>query len=1115
ETNPYIKRMADGVALFLASPENPIRKNTPELNVFSDFNYARSTAEQMDTLLWLFAHPDSPRQHDPEVLRRLLRRTHAYLDAINVHGPALSAGQLASFYDDFAIAPASIVFREFQSLYPGLIPANTNAEWDSAMTIAADNLWAAFRNRNASWVNTDVAIAVELFNFGRKTGRQELLDKAQYFIDDVLTSGRMFEDGAVGYIGTQNEAGGYQGTVASYVNRYYQMTEHPQALEILQKMEWYGPINGPMIDWWTSPSWKHAWNFISGSGQTGESTNGKNPYVRADMDASINAPASVSNWTGHQGSVAWYERGTTPLSRPDYTTFDRNIMGPRSWQGLWNYTGTLRAINDSESGHHTLMGCQIMETSPSFRVNASMMGIFPRIRVSSGPSRDTNGSFFEERHAWLTSKLTGDSTVTPSFSSLAASYKPHVFGSSTKGTEHNWTARQIWLNLPDRVIGLLDLAPNANLTAFEVQGAIRLGHGGTAYSSSKTIAATGAESWDYGDLSVKLHGHNYAAVTPEVYAFRSPNAPFTEITLRDQTDGATNTTARTYTAGSRWNFIAEIRPKATTSDVTVTEVADAPGLVGIEVQGPATDNRYRVLYNPGPGAVIHTPALDWGGPVRIHRSGTRFRPDWLPAPSGELPVETLTSGQPITIQPTAHVVLERIPPPDVGASILSPASETVTLSSTTQGLDLSASVTQTGGGPPVIAWSQLDGPGTVVFSNTGSLETRATFPQPGVYRLCVTATVDPSVATAERKVIVQPPADLTFRQGENDYQHTATFIRNDGTGNANAIWNSGARNQILVGFNSTGAMRSLFSYDLSSLPAAFPVQSARLDLWTSPEAGAGTVGSLTLHALDATPTEGSGSSTSDRNSGSGTGVTWIRRTDATENVNWLGPGGDFSGTTLSSVPGYAANITTEELKSFEGNADFLTTIESARATNTPLNLLLQSSNTSGTNFTRFHSDDSSTMEKRPLLTLGFSNNLLPSVDPGSAPDATVAEPAALTGTATGADTLSWQLVSGPGNASFSDSTSATPTVTFDRSGSYLLRFSATNPHGTVSAELVVEASHATAFAAWQELHWPGITDPDIIGPNADPDGDGLSNLAEFNAGTDPTDPQSGGPSIWT
>jgi hypothetical protein len=146
-TNPYLKRINDGATLYLGTTDLPWEKNTPELNVFADFNLARSTAADMDALLWVFAHPNSGLRHHPEILRRLLRRTYAYLDAINVHGPLLPAGQLASFYDDFASAPASIVFREFQLLYPTLIPANSNTEWDNAMTTAANNLWAAFGNR--------------------------------------------------------------------------------------------------------------------------------------------------------------------------------------------------------------------------------------------------------------------------------------------------------------------------------------------------------------------------------------------------------------------------------------------------------------------------------------------------------------------------------------------------------------------------------------------------------------------------------------------------------------------------------------------------------------------------------------------------------------------------------------------------------------------------------------------------------------------------------------------------------------------------------------------------------------------------------------------------------
>lgn len=42
------------------------------------------------------------------------------------------------------------------------------------------------------------------------------------------------------------------------------------------------------------------------------------------------------------------------------------------------------------------------------------------------------------------------------------------------------------------------------------------------------------------------------------------------------------------------------------------------------------------------------------------------------------------------------------------------------------------------------------------------------------------------------------------------------------------------------------------------------------------------------------------------------------------------------------------------------------------------------------------------------------------------------------------------------------------------------------------------------FQQWQARHWPGVTDPDIVGPAADPDGDTQPNLWEYVMGTDPT-----------
>lgn len=53
------------------------------------------------------------------------------------------------------------------------------------------------------------------------------------------------------------------------------------------------------------------------------------------------------------------------------------------------------------------------------------------------------------------------------------------------------------------------------------------------------------------------------------------------------------------------------------------------------------------------------------------------------------------------------------------------------------------------------------------------------------------------------------------------------------------------------------------------------------------------------------------------------------------------------------------------------------------------------------------------------------------------------------------------------------------------------------------------AAPGTTFDQWQEQLFPGITDPNLIGPGADPDGDGIRNLVEFAFGLTPTSADAG------
>jgi hypothetical protein len=73
-------------------------------------------------------------------------------------------------------------------------------------------------------------------------------------------------------------------------------------------------------------------------------------------------------------------------------------------------------------------------------------------------------------------------------------------------------------------------------------------------------------------------------------------------------------------------------------------------------------------------------------------------------------------------------------------------------------------------------------------------------------------------------------------------------------------------------------------------------------------------------------------------------------------------------------------------------------------------------------------------------------------------------------------------------------------------GSYAVQFRASDGLATdsKSAPVQILESVPSTFKDWQQHYWPGTTDPAIIGPAADPDGDGIDNLLEYALAADPT-----------
>ena len=649
EGNPYIAKLVAGAREELTKPDKPFVKNTPTVNTFSGLSVeggSRSAGDEMQAWLWLYANPASPLKGDPKVLERYLRVASAYADAIDIHGSMSLAGSSASteavrgaplvgaqgskgnenaplagqgIFDDFAIAPASCALREFAQLYPGLLLPSQKALWDRAMKTGGAVMWLKAKDREGTYANIDLALAFEMLNFGLYLDNKEYLNKSRFLYEAQEKS--IYPDGAIAYLGHQNESANYHNSDTRDLARIYEINQDPKVLELLKKTEWYAPVTcGKRGEFWTVPSWKDTWNDANPIWTGGESVVALtgNPYLRSLNDALISNQKDLKGWPGSRLNVFWYQNDVKPLRLPDdYTVIDRNIVGPRAWYGRFNYAASTRPIPENEPGLATIMGAQLTDTNG--QAGQILMGVYPRVRLSAN-ELSKNGSFNRQAFAWRTYGLKSAVVTGRSFSAVAGSYQLQQYRSSTAGEPVDWSAKQLWLGLPDRIIGLVEISPTKDgAQAIDVEGVLRLGTGGTVNGKPVKIVSTGTNSWSYGDLSITLFGHNYSTVqTPEI-PYRLPKFPNTEIRLMDTNGVTASQSMNSYPATTKQWFLVEVRPEWSKKADAVSIVEHPPGVFGFQFQ--SGQKKFEVLYNTT-ATVLEIPAsiLAKADSSSLHRS---------------------------------------------------------------------------------------------------------------------------------------------------------------------------------------------------------------------------------------------------------------------------------------------------------------------------------------------------------------------------------------------------------------------------------------------------------------------------------------------------------------
>lgn len=152
-----------------------------------------------------------------------------------------------------------------------------------------------------------------------------------------------------------------------------------------------------------------------------------------------------------------------------------------------------------------------------------------------------------------------------------------------------------------------------------------------------------------------------------------------------------------------------------------------------------------------------------------------------------------------------------------------------------------------------------------------------------------------------------------------------------------------------------------------------------------------------------------------------------------------------------------------------------------------------------------------------LTGTGFPPNTSPTANAGTNRTILLSAPAFLTGMVAddglpippGRLSVIWSKFSGPGEVTFAATNAPHTTATFSQPGSYILRLTASDGVLMVTDDVDITVGGET-FASWQARHFSPaeLLDPEISGPEADPDEDGHTNEQEFIADTNPRDPVS-------
>ncbi len=613
EGNPIVASFFKGLQGKLLDPDRRFPKGPDGGKGRTEEGWAFVVrADELHDLAEAFCHPQSLLAGDPALVAPILRRLAFFAEYMAPGGPVLG-----DFGPCGIIADAYLILTTFR---PEIIPSSVRRGMDEGIRNNADAIIAKCPGwfvppdpKNPCLVNSDVnlVLAVALANrlFPNPVYANAVRRGLAYIEPHILP------DGATNYVGMQNECFGYHGTAVRSLTRTSQINGDPRPLEMAKRLRWYYPLSvSPtgVAEWATATSWHHYWNTANGA----ESA--------AVMAGLLNCPynQSVANlgFKGNLWQASWWNPDRPAAPWPDnYTTYDRNVEGPRARYGNWSYVGTTRKTGDSR-GKSSYVGC-VIETGAktAWALDSALQDAGVEVRLD--PSKE-NGT---EHRGRVTLAHEEPVTTCAAGEHAAALGAVARLGSYGKPAT-DWIMRQAWLFTPERLVGLVTLEARTELQAAGIFGDLFLVSGRAGWGERKELKNLGHGNFSYGQLMITFHAQDFSGFDTEYTDVmgggynQSSGRKSCRLLLTD--NAAKSGKITTYPKGASHYYLVELRP-ASSPPAKVTRAINPAGLLAFSVN--ESSGNYDVMFNPS----AEPATIRVGRSGILHRSGEKFRAAWL------------------------------------------------------------------------------------------------------------------------------------------------------------------------------------------------------------------------------------------------------------------------------------------------------------------------------------------------------------------------------------------------------------------------------------------------------------------------------------------------------